>query len=118
MTNEPMDDLERQLSEALRRKEPPEGFEDRLWGRLPRRRAGFLAGLSSRFQSFVLTPRLRWTAALAMAVVVLSAIEWRHEARERAAGQAAKAQLELALRITSEKLQKIQERVNAGNRDQ
>ncbi len=101
-----MDDLEKQLIEALQRKEPSPGFEARV-----------LAAVDRPKERTWGWPRLRWVAALATVVIALGAVEYRREAAERAAGEAAKARLELALRITSEKLHKIQEQVNSGERE-
>ena len=100
-----MDDFEKQLAEALKRKDPSPGFEARV---LAAARAQ-----KTRTWSWSM-PRLRWAAALAMAVLVVGGLEYRRESAERAAGEAAKARLELALKITSEKLKMIQDRVNSG----
>jgi len=105
-----MDDLERQLSEALERKDPPPGFEARV--------LAAAAAREDRRTWFGMPFGLRWAAALGVSIVLIGAVEWRREAAERAAGEAAKARLQLALRITSEKLRKIQERVNAESQDQ
>ena len=104
-----MDDLERQLSEALARQEPSAGFEARVLA---------AAAQTKERRWFWMPTRLRWAAAMATVVAIVSTAEWRREAAERATGEAAKAQLELALKITSEKLQKIQARVNAEGQDQ
>jgi hypothetical protein len=100
-----MDDFEKQLAEALKRKDPSPGFEARVMAAARTRK--------TRTWSWSM-PRLRWAAALAMTVLVIGGLEYRREAAERAAGEAAKARLELALKITSEKLKMIQDRVNSG----
>lgn len=96
-----MDDLERRLSEALRREDPSGSFEARVMAAVAReqdRRRAWIPG------------GWRWATALAMTVVAVFGVQ---KYRERAAGEEAKARLELALRITSEKLRKIQQQVNA-----
>jgi hypothetical protein len=104
-----MDDLEKQLADAFQRKEPPPGFEARV----------LAAAETTKERKWLwMTPRLRWAAALAMSVVVTVGVVEYREASERAAGEAAKARLQLALKITSEKLRKIQNEVNAAGQDQ
>jgi hypothetical protein len=107
--NEPMDDLERQLVDALQRKEPSAGFEQRVLTAASRNVAN-----RNKLPTWFGMPRLRWAAALVMPLVLIVAVEIRREAAERAAGEAAKARLQLALKITGEKLRKIQDQVNAG----
>jgi hypothetical protein len=100
-----MDDFERQLTEAFQRKDPPPGFEARV----------IAAARQQKQRTWNWMPfRLRWAAAFATVVVVAGGLEYRRESIERAKGEAAKAQLELALKITGEKLRKIQNRVNDG----
>jgi hypothetical protein len=109
------DDLERQLSQALSRKDAPEGFAERVH---------LLAVAASNREPLRLTlwerltgpGRLRWATALAALVLIAggagTAGELEKSAdRERIEGEAAKARLQLALRITSQKLRQIQERV-------
>ncbi len=95
-----MNDLEQQLRAALERKAPSPFFESRVLGAARRRRPA---------------ARLRWVWAIAAGLLAVTGVVWQHERaiQEQAAGQAAKAHLELALRITSVKLQKIQQRVEA-----
>ncbi len=105
-----MDDFEKQLAEALKRQQPSGTFEARVLAAVARekdRRRSWFSGMSGGF---------RWAAALAMVVVV--AVGGIEKYREYQAGEQAKAQLELALRITSQKLKKIQKQVNAGEQDQ
>jgi hypothetical protein len=111
-----MDDLERQLKSALERKEPPAWFEAKVLAaarELPARR--------SWFERAIHGSRLRWATAVAAVGLVASGVVWQHERRvgverERAAGEEAKARLELALKITSNKLHKIQQKLNEINR--
>jgi len=101
-----MDDLERQLSEALGRKEPPQGFEHRV-----------LAAVERSKERRWFSARFQWATAIAASAVLAIGVVRYREAQERAEGEAAKLKLELALKITSQKLQKIQERVNQGNQE-
>ncbi len=96
-----MDDFERMLGQSLRREEVPFGFEQRVMALTTRRRR---------------VAWQKWTAIAAMAVLTAGA-GWRYEEvrRERMAGESAKAQLETALRITSTKLHKVHQTIDALN---
>jgi hypothetical protein len=115
-----MDDLERQLKDALAREEAPPGFEARVMSAVNQ------ADGSNRADARHLGERPRWQwifATAAAAVVIGVGTQWEHhvateriksahfEMEEREAGEAAKAQLQLALRITSTKLEEIQRRM-------
>jgi len=100
-----MNRLEDELRNAMRREEPPEGFAERLLARASARKQSLWAGIFA-------ARGLRWALAGAMCLVlVVSSIEYRRAKEERARGEAAKEQLMLALRITANKLQFAQERV-------
>lgn len=108
-----MDDFEGQIREALARKEPSPGFESRVLtavGQAAERR---------NWWQFPFVGRVRWASAVAAGVMVITAVAWRHEraVEDRAAGEAAKARLELALKITSGKLSRIQQMVEAHERN-
>lgn len=99
-----MEDFEKQISESLRRKDPSPWLESRI--------------LAAAAQTHTPRPsffqrRLRWVTALAAAVLLITGIAWQRERelQERAAGQAAKERLQLALKITSIKLQQIEREV-------
>ena len=98
-----MEDLEKQLKSALQKQDAPEWFEARVMSAVRRAEDE----KKSR-------PRWQWLVATAMAGVIAVGVgvEHQREVKERAAGEAAKAQLELALKITSVKLQKIQQKLN------
>ena len=107
-----MDDLERQLKDALARKDPPDWFEAKVMAaaaREPRRARGW-------WERWLGGPALKWATA-ALAVIAVTGIAWQRERldEERIAGEAAKAKLELALRITSEKLQLIEQKIQQNN---
>lgn len=98
-----MDDFEQQLKAALARQDPSPFFEAKV-----------LNAAKRQTRERRTTMRLRWVSAIAAGVLAISGVVWQHEraVQERAAGEAAKARLELALKITSVKLQKIQQRVS------
>jgi hypothetical protein len=111
-----MDDLERRLKDALAREEAPAGFEARVMSAV--NQAAARPHVEAR-------PRWQWifaTAAAAMAMIGVGG-EWEHhvaterikmahlEMEQREAGEAAKAQLQVALKITSAKLEEIQQKI-------
>lgn len=109
-----MEDLEQQLKNALARKDAPDWFEAKVMARVARD-----GGQPSRRQAW--RPILRWRFATAFmaAVLMIGGVTWQHEraVQERAAGQAAKARLELALKITRAKLERIEQKLNEVERD-
>ena len=97
-----MDDFEKQLKDALARKEPSPFFEARVLGAVKRQAREHRA-----------SSRMWWASAVAAALLMVTGGAWQHQQnmREEAAGKEAKARLELALKITSVKLQRISQRV-------
>lgn len=97
-----MDDFERQLKEALAKKEPSPFFEARVLGAVKRQARERRA-----------SARMWWASAIAAALLAMTGSAWQYErgVREQAAGMEAKARLELALKITSVKLQRISQKV-------
>ena len=94
-----MEDFERQLRDALARKEQPPLFEAKVF-------AAIAESKSKRWVSW------RWEA-LAASLLALAGFWAQHEhtVRDRVAGEAAKARLQLALKITVTELSKIQRTV-------
>ncbi len=112
-----MEDLERQLKSALAREEPPAWFEAKVLAAAARERSA----QRNWWQRVIGRGRLRWATALAAAGLVASGVVWQHErhiqeVREREAGENAKARLVMALQITSNKLHRIQQKLNEINR--
>lgn len=105
-----MEDLERQLRNALARKDAPGNLEAKVLAAAARERDR----LRGWWRQSIFAGRVRWASALLAAATVISGVAWQHEraVHERAAGEAAKARLQLALRITSSKLRKIEQRLN------
>ncbi len=100
-----MNRLEDELRNAMRREEPPEGFAERVLARASEKRQSVWTGVFASRQ-------LRWALAGALCLVlVVSGVEYKRAKEERARGEAAKEQLMLALRITADKLQLVQEKV-------
>jgi hypothetical protein len=98
-----MDDLDRQLKNALSRKEPPAWFNPEML------EAKVLAA-SRRPQRSTF---LRWVVAMASVLVIAIGIWTDHRA-----GVRAKTQLELALKITATQLTKIQKTVRASTEEE
>ena len=112
-----MKDLENELRKALERREPPAGFAERVLAQLepaPTPKPGWREALIS----LVPVPRLRWAAAgvVACMLLTLGALHYRRVAQERAAGEAAKAQVMQALRIASSKLNVTMKKVQETDR--
>ncbi|HUP65989.1 MAG TPA: hypothetical protein VM557_12005 [Thermoanaerobaculia bacterium] len=102
-----MTELERHLKETLKRTEPPAGFADRVAEK------AFRAGAPARESSWWSRTWMR--AAAALLVVVVGAGVWggyRMEQRKR--GEAAAAELMLALEITSGKMNLVKKNLNEG----
>jgi hypothetical protein len=98
-----MDHLEEELRAALSRTDPSPFFEAKV-----------LAAADRQSRARKTALRLRWfTAIVAMALVVMG-VFWQHQraVQERARGEAAKARLMLALRLTGAKLDEIREKVD------
>jgi len=100
-----MNRLEDELRNALKRVEPPDGFAQRTLTR------AVAARQQPRIGMFM-QPAFRWALTGAMCLLLaVAGIEYRQTKQEQARGEAAKAQLMLALRITAGKLQLAQDRV-------
>jgi hypothetical protein len=97
----PLDDeMKSGLKSALKRREPPPGFTERVISRLPA------------------APHRRWAhswmaaaAAALIAILGLGAYEYQRSERVRREGERAKAELVFALEIASEKLQHTRAKV-------
>ncbi|MGB9029043.1 MAG: hypothetical protein WCC27_02900 [Acidobacteriaceae bacterium] len=103
---EPMDQFEQELREQLQARSAPGGFADRVMARVPRRRAP-----RATFLGFGL-PVWRWAvAAVLVAGMVFGGLE--HDHQQRMAGERAREQVLLALRITGSTLRDVQQKVGA-----
>ena len=102
----PLDD---ELRNLLRRREPPEGFAERVMVRVdavPPRQT-----LIQRVSAIFRLPVLRWAAvAAACLVAVLGVVRYQHEVRTRAQAERASQEAIVALRITNEEIHAALER--------
>jgi hypothetical protein len=98
-----MDHLERELRAVLKRSDPSPFFEAKVIAAASREARGRRSALG-----------FRWASAILAMTLVVAGVFWQQEraAEERARGEAAKARLMLALRITSAKLDEIREKVD------
>jgi hypothetical protein len=95
-----MTDFDRQLSEALKRREPPRDLTASVMARIgPRRRATWTARV--------------WVPIGIAAMVLLSVTVYRWEEVQK--GREAKRQVMLALEVTTQKLAVAQKKVNELN---
>jgi hypothetical protein len=97
-----MDDFEKQIKNALSREDPLPFFEARVLGAVKRQARERRA-----------SSRMWWASAVAALLLTIGGSAWQYErnVREERAGKEAKARLELALKITSVKLQRISRKV-------
>ena len=112
-----MDDFEQQrfeqkLKSALARKEQPPTLEAKVFAAIARERSAPQPA-----------PKVfwRWEAVAVAAAILLAAVSWtghERELQERAAGEAAKAHLQLALKVTFTELGKIQRTVRSSTQEE
>lgn len=96
--NEDFGALERALGDSLGVRSAPEGFADRVMARLPRK------------PERAATPWW-WSIAAAVLLMVCGGAYWQHAQQERIAGEHARAQALLALRLTAAVLNDVQQKV-------
>jgi hypothetical protein len=115
---EDFDELERELREQLQPRPAPPGFAARVAARAaertPRPRLAWLRGGGPGSAH----PIWQWaTVAAAVVAMVFGGVE--HQRQQRIAGEHARAQVMLALRITATALQDVNQKINqpvqAGN---
>jgi hypothetical protein len=120
-----MKELDQELTNALRRQDPPAGFAERVLRRVgepphAERRAGpFPRAFPARTSASVETPRgtrtrlpfVQWAAAAALVAALAGGINYVAAQKERAEGEAAGARVALALHIAGSKLQLVQTKI-------
>lgn len=105
---ERIDDFERELKEQLQARPAPEGFTQRVMACVPERRTWNWKWLGLGM------PVWRWAVVtLLVAGMVLGGLE--REREQRVAGERAREQVLLALRITGSTLRDVQQKVNTGS---
>jgi len=104
------------LQNALSRREPPPWLESKILAAAMEQLPAEPPGLWERIAPWL---RLRWIPAAVAVCLIVTGIAWQREkaAEQRAAGESAKVKLELALKVTSVKLQKIKRLVDTVNQD-
>lgn len=102
-----MEDFDRQLRQALARKQEPPAFEAKVFAAVARQRSE-RKGL------------WRWIPEMAAVVLIVSGfwLQYQHGVREQVAGEAAKKRLQLALKVTVSELAKIQQTVKASTEEE
>jgi len=94
-----MNQLERDLHEALRRREAPTGFAEKV--------------IASAEATSARQPLPKWLAMAAAGVLIVAAFVMTNHLREQTEGVRAKQELMAGLRITGSKLRDVQERLSA-----
>jgi hypothetical protein len=106
--NDPIDEFERELREQLQVRSAPGGFADRVMARVPQR----WPARSAWWELRGVAPVWRWAAAaVLMAGMVLGGVE--RDRQQRIAGERAREQVLLALRITGTTLRDVRQKVSA-----
>jgi hypothetical protein len=100
------EDLEHWLRQGLRPRRTPAGFSARLMARLPETSP---VPSSQKKRSFWM-PAARWATA-AVLLGIAGGSYWQHQQQERVAGERARAQLFLALRMSAATLNDVQHKV-------
>ena len=101
--------LEEELKTALRRREPPAGFAERVLNRAAEQRSR--PGRWERLVAGFRIPRMRWATALAVLLVLITGFEYERQRRIRTEGEEAKQQMLLALEITARQLRIVEKSI-------
>jgi hypothetical protein len=107
--NRSENDLERELKNALARRQPTPGLTERILARIDEPQEGIWSRLISSFG----LPVMRWAVAFVVIVAVgVGSVAYQRHQQEMARGLAAKQQLMIALHIAGSKLQSAQYKVH------
>lgn len=104
-----MNDFERNLQDALSRREPPDGFANRVMARVPPARGRKVLPFPSH--------SLRWMSAAAALLITIGgagSYEYLHARKQRQQAEQARRELIYALEITNAKLTMTFARLSAG----
>ena len=102
--------MDEELRRALRRAEPSPGFTKRTMARIASEGQRETRGGGRSWRPSV----TRWLgAAVAASIVIASGAGWYQVSQRAADAERARHDVELALRITTEKLQEVQTRIQA-----
>lgn len=102
--------MDEELRRALRPVEAPPGFTERTMARIASEGQGEARGRGRPWGPSV----TRWLgAAVAASILVASGAGWYQVSRRAADAERARQDVERALRITTEKLQEVQTRIQA-----
>ena len=104
------DDLEQELRSALRPLPPPQGFANRVVARSLELSARPTAPFAVRRTG--LAPILRWSIAAVLLLAIGLGGVFEHQRQRQIAGERARQQVLLALRITGFTLQNVRNRVD------
>jgi hypothetical protein len=100
------EDLEHLLRQRLRARQAPAGFSARLMARLPEISPARPIQKKRTFW----VPAIRWATAVVL-LGVAGGSYWQHQQQQRVAGERARAQLLLALRMSAATLNDVQHKV-------
>lgn len=104
------DELEQALRRTLRPLAPPRGFAERVL--VQAQESVELESLEPH-KPFWLHPQLRWAVAAVLLLTVTFGAFWAHQRQRRIEGERARAQVLLALRITSITIRAVRNQVAA-----
>lgn len=102
------DEFEQELKEGLGRSQAPEGFTDRVMGRIAKK---------ERLRIRMMPQRVSYVWQMAVAAMVLLAVllgvgEMAHRREERRKAEIVERQFEVAMRVTGKTLNGVGERIS------
>ena len=108
-----MNELEKELHAALRRKDPPPGFTGKVLSKIPEHSRGWREALASLFRPPLLR---RAVAGICICAIMAAAVMYQFHTRQKVADEErAKAQVIQALYIASTELNAAYDKVAGWN---
>lgn len=107
-------EFDQQLREALRTRPAPQGFTERVMRRVPGPRVIQKRRRTTLFFRFPAAARLAAVASVLVAVLVGGMV---YQRQRQIAGERARQQVLLALRITGTTLQQVEQKVNQNGKE-